>query len=157
METWEWAARESIRDLVARYNANGDSGRSAEVVALFAADGLLAIEGLPDLVGPEAIRGFLEDAAATEQGSDPSASVRHLRHFTSTHQIDFDSREAARGRSYYQVLTERGLDHWGRYLDDYVARDGRWSFAVRRVHIDGRVPGSWAEANLARLAAGYGD
>ena len=26
MKSWELLARESIRDLVARYNANGDSG-----------------------------------------------------------------------------------------------------------------------------------
>jgi len=27
MEIWELVARESVRDLVQRYNANGDSGR----------------------------------------------------------------------------------------------------------------------------------
>ena len=32
----ELVARESIRDLVARYNPNGDSGRFDQVVELFA-------------------------------------------------------------------------------------------------------------------------
>ena len=36
MELWELVARESIRDLVARYNANGDSGRFDQVLELFA-------------------------------------------------------------------------------------------------------------------------
>ena len=35
MELWEIDAREQIRDLVARYNANGDSGRFAPMLALF--------------------------------------------------------------------------------------------------------------------------
>jgi hypothetical protein len=34
MEGWELTARESIRDLVIRYNANGDSGRFAQVLEL---------------------------------------------------------------------------------------------------------------------------
>ena len=32
MELWELVARESIRDCIARYNANGDSGRIDEMV-----------------------------------------------------------------------------------------------------------------------------
>ena len=41
----ELAARECIRDLVARYNMSGDSGRIAELVALFAPDGELEVDG----------------------------------------------------------------------------------------------------------------
>jgi hypothetical protein len=32
-----------------------------------------------------------------------------------------------------------GLDHWGRYLDRYEERDGRWLFTSRRALSDGRV------------------
>ena len=38
MELWQLIARESIRDLVARYNANGDTGRFAQVRELFSPD-----------------------------------------------------------------------------------------------------------------------
>ena len=38
MELWELMAREEIRDLVARYNANGDAGRFAQVLELFTPD-----------------------------------------------------------------------------------------------------------------------
>ena len=41
MELWELEARESIRDLVARYNANGDSGRFDPMLELFAEDATL--------------------------------------------------------------------------------------------------------------------
>ncbi|MND03701.1 hypothetical protein D3C83_236570 [compost metagenome] len=39
----------------------------------------------------------------------------------------------ATGRCYFFVLTRIGLDHWGRYLDDYRVVDGAWRFARRRV------------------------
>ena len=40
MEMWELLARESIRDLVARYNANGDSGRFDPVLNIITRDNL---------------------------------------------------------------------------------------------------------------------
>ncbi len=43
MELWELVARESIRDLVARYNANGDAGRFDQVLALFADDAVMEL------------------------------------------------------------------------------------------------------------------
>jgi len=36
MELWELVARESIRDRIARWNANGDAGRMAEMVKVLA-------------------------------------------------------------------------------------------------------------------------
>ena len=36
MELWELVARESIRDRIARWNANGDAGRFPEMVAVLA-------------------------------------------------------------------------------------------------------------------------
>jgi len=39
-------------------------------------------------------------------------------------------------------VTERGPDHWGRYRDRLVVRDGRWLFAHRRARADGYAPGS---------------
>ena len=45
METWELIARESIRDLVARYNANGDTGRFDQLMELFAPDAVMDVDG----------------------------------------------------------------------------------------------------------------
>jgi len=148
MEPWELAAREGIRDLVARYNANGDSGRFAAMLELFTQDAVL---GVPEgrLEGRAAIGAFLEGVAAGAGGRPP---VRLLRHFTATLQIDLESETRARGRCYYQVLTEAGLDHWGRYVDRYRCEEGRWLFEQRDVSVDGAVPGGWAAAARGRAA-----
>ncbi len=140
MEAWEVAAREAIRDLVARYNANGDAGRFDPMLELFAED---AVFEVPErrVEGRAAIRSLFEEIASGRSGHP---RVRVLRHFTATLQIDFESRSEARGRCYYQVLTEVGLDHWGRYVDRYRCEGGRWLFASRVATVDASVPGSWA-------------
>ena len=140
MEGWELCARESIRDLVARYNANGDAGRFDPMLALFTEDARLVV---PErrLEGRAAIRAFFEEVA---RGSPERPPPGPLRHFTATLQIDLEDEAHARGRCYYQVLTGRGLDHWGRYVDRYRREADRWLFAERVVHVDGRVAGAWA-------------
>ena len=140
MDLDELLAREAIRDLVARYNANGDSGRFDAVLALFADDAVLEAEGV-SYAGKDRIREMFTTAAAAFSGAGGS-----LRHFTSTHQIDVTSASTAVGRAYYAVLMGPGLDHWGRYLDDYVRVDDTWRFARRRVLVDGEAPGSWASS-----------
>ena len=64
---------------------------------------------------------------------------RYLRHLTATHQIDVLDDSTARGRCYYQVITSVGLDHWGRYIDEYGVVDGRWVFTSRREFMDGYI------------------
>ena len=140
METWELLARESIRDLVARYNANGDSGRFDPMLELFAEDAVLEVPGTT-LRGRAAIRAFFEDVG---RGTGAGRVATLVRHFTATHQIDVLSETEARGRCYFAVLTDQGLDHWGRYVDAYRCVEGRWLFAHRKVTLDGEVPGGWS-------------
>ena len=144
MELWELDAREQIRDLVARYNANGDSGRFAPVLELFAADAVMHIPS-GSHHGRAAIEAMFANAAA-KTGSTDASRATFIRHFTATLQIDLESSDTASSRCYYQVLTERGLDHWGRYLDRYRCIEGRWLFAERKVTTDGMVPGGWANS-----------
>ena len=143
---WELHAREQIRDLVARYNANGDSGRLDQVMALFATDATLEIDSAR-YQGIREIREMFERAADQTR----SESGGYIRHFTATHQIDLLGERSARGRSYFQVLTPAGLDHWGRYLDEYSQSEGSWCFQARVVRVDGRVAGGWSDRTLARL------
>jgi ketosteroid isomerase-like protein len=150
MSPAELAAREAIRDLVARYNALGDAGRLDALCELFAEDGVLELDA-GRAAGRAALRALFERAAEEARAG---GGLRLLRHFTATHVIDLADDGRASGRLYYQVLTERGLDHWGRYLDAYRAEGGRWRFAHRRVTVDGLVPGGWAERTQRRLAAG---
>ncbi|MEN8161040.1 MAG: nuclear transport factor 2 family protein [Myxococcota bacterium] len=141
METWELVAREAIRDLVARYNANGDAGRFGPMLELFAEDAVLEIPGSTHR-GKAEIRALFEGVSGrTGEGR----AARLIRHFTATHQIDVLSETEARGRAYYAVLTDRGLDHWGRYVDEYRRIDGRWLFWRRKVTTDGELPGGWAQ------------
>jgi hypothetical protein len=142
MEPFELEARECIRDLVARYNANGDAGRFDAMLALFAEDATLEPEGAVHR-GKAAIRALFE-GVAQRTGSGAGQSARFIRHFTATHQIDVLSESQARGRCYFAVLTERGLDHWGRYVDEYRCVEGHWLFLRRKISVDAAVPGGWA-------------
>ena len=127
------AAREQIRDLVARYNANGDSGRFSQVKALFVNDAVMRIEPDREYVGVDAIMTIFTGTSE----NTASSGLTHVRHFTSTHQIDFEDDSHATGRLYFAVLTDVGLDHWGRYVDRYVRTDDGWRFARRAVSVDG--------------------
>ena len=133
MNAKELLARESIRDLVARYNANADTGRFAEVLELFASDAVMDIEGRVH-TGHDEILTIFTGVRDHPSGGSP----RYVRHLTATHQIDVLDDSTAKGRCYYQVLTSVGLDHWGRYIDEYRVEGGRWRFARRRVTVDGR-------------------
>ncbi len=145
MEAWEVAAREAIRELVARYAQLADRGRLDDLVALFLPDGVLRIDDRPPLAGRDAIRAFLGGTA-----TDLTATTRVLRHHTSTHAIDVAGPTEATGACYFLVVTDRGPDHWGRYRDVYRVHDGAWRFAERRVRVDGSAPGSWAAERRGR-------
>lgn len=143
MEHFEIVARESIRDLVARYNANGDSGRFDPMLDLFAEEACMDVTTAVHR-GRSEIRAMFE-GVASNTGKQPEARAKFIRHFTATHQIDVLSATEAKGRCYYVVLTDRGVDHWGRYIDEYRQIDGKWLFWHRKVTTDGAVPDSWAK------------
>ncbi|MBW2424992.1 MAG: nuclear transport factor 2 family protein [Deltaproteobacteria bacterium] len=141
MELFELIARESIRDLVQRYNANGDSGRFDPMLELFAEGATMELPN-GSYRGRAEIRAFFERVAKNTREGDRAA---YIRHNTSTHQIDVLDENRARGRCYYFVITDAGLDHWGRYIDEYRNVDGTWRFWHRKVTTDGAVPGAWSE------------
>jgi hypothetical protein len=145
VEAWEVAARVEIADLVARYNAQGDAGRIAQMLLLFSEDATLAADGRV-YRGRDEIRGLFDEAAARTRVR--TAAI--LRHFTATHQVDFDGVDHASGRCYFQVVTETGIDHWGRYVDRYARLDEGWRFVHRRVEVEGCVPGGWADGRNPR-------
>jgi SnoaL-like domain len=153
MELWELAARESIRDRIARWNANGDAGRFAEMVMVLAPDVEFQAAASPVLHGREAVLEFLGGVGErTPPASEPAATGRYLppggrpsiRHYTSTIQIELLSETSARVRSYYAVLSSFGLDHWGRYLDEFGVVDGEWLITTRTVTTEGVDPDGWA-------------
>jgi hypothetical protein len=155
VELWELMAREAVRDLIARYNAFGDSGRFDQMVEVFAEDAVMDMDGVV-VTGRSNIRAAFGDVGAgfkagsrelIEPASPPGVESKvrpHLRHCTATTAIEVLSPTEARARSYYFVLTARGVDHWGRYIDEYREIDGRWYITHRKEHIDACLEGSWA-------------
>jgi hypothetical protein len=149
MELWELVARESIRDLVARYNANGDTGRFAQVLELFAPDAVMELNDGELYEGIDRIATIFTRTQSRVKVLDTGGAPRYMRHHTSTLQIDLLDHTHARGRCYYHVLMHHGLDHWGRYIDEYEMLDGQWRFSRRRVTLDGYVPGGMGAAGAS--------
>ena len=138
MEHWELSARECIRDTVARYNHAGDGGRYDEMIACFAEDGVLGIVDGGEHRGHADLRAFFSNV-----GGNAIPGFTHLRHCVTNLVIDVGSPDAATARSYFHVITDIGLDHWGRYRDRFVPVGDRWLFAHRSVKTDGYATGSF--------------
>lgn len=142
MELSELVAREAVRDLVARYTGTGDRGRSAELAALFAVDGVLDVG---DHGGRWEGRDRIEAEllAVADRVAVAGSSPGPVRHHVSSLVIDVIGPTEATASSYFLVFTGIGVDHWGRYRDRFaVGPDGEWRFTERTVRVDGHVEGS---------------
>jgi hypothetical protein len=159
MELWEVVARESIRDLIARWNYSGDARRMDEMVTVLAPDAeFQAVDG-DVLRGRAAVLEFLTGVGQGKDGDGPPSDPRpapndgrylppgtrpSIRHFTSNPRITFESQTRAQVRTYYAVLSSYGLDHWGRYIDEAGVVDGEWLITKRVITTDGVDPEGWA-------------
>ena len=145
MESAESEAHWEIRNLVAAYNAFGDRGRFDELMGLFEPDAVMEIGDGHTYEGADRIREiFTRTRSSVTSGAQPS----YVQHHTSPVHITMVDQDHATGRAYFSVLMEHGLDHWGRYDDEYRRTDGNWRFARRRVRTDGFTPGGWAAQRL---------
>jgi hypothetical protein len=147
VETWELIARERIRDTLARYNWSGDAGRAEELAGAFTPDGVLELRSGSTARGRAAIREFIGGVAGAprppspEPAGDP-AVPRLVRHLLTNIRFTALSREEASVSSYFTVVTERGLDHTGRYRDTLVPVGDEWLLAQRTVSTDWIAPDS---------------
>src|SRR5262245_5448480 len=145
METWELIARERIRDTLARYTWSGDSLRAEELAAAFTEDGELEVRGSEPVRGRAAIAAFITGvgerapAPAPEPGSPARRVVRH--NVTNVRFLELEP-ERALVVSYFTVLTEIGLDHYGRYRDTLVPAGDDWLIRHRFVSTDWRAEAS---------------
>jgi hypothetical protein len=148
----EVLAREGIRDLVTRYNSCGDTGKFDRLWNLFADDAVVEVGPAhgerTTYTGLEAVKRIFAGAQDRVLAQVESAIPTYIRHFTATHQIDLVDTDHATGRCYFAVIigggsSPGGLDHWGRYIDDYIRIDGTWRFKRRHVYVDGSVANSW--------------
>ena len=145
MDSWEIAARVEIDDLLSRYARSADRGRSDDLAALFTDDGVLRA-GDDEVQGRRAIAAYLEESKASLADRDPAGRIRH---HVSTRRVDLTSRTSARATCYFLAITGSGPDHWGLYRDELVHDGTQWRFARRAAVVEGRAPGSWAEARQA--------
>jgi hypothetical protein len=132
MEPWELAARERIRDTLARYNWSGDSLRLDELALAFCDDGVLEIKGEEPLQGRDAIVERLR-GVPVEQVEGVRRIVRH--NVTNTRFVELRP-DGALVASYFTVVTELGLDHYGRYRDTFVPVGAEWLIRHRLVSTD---------------------
>jgi hypothetical protein len=146
MELWELAAREGIRDTIARYTWCGEFMDERGFGALFTPDAVLEIKDGATYRGREEIVGMIAGVRDRTRAAAPGASGAPpvMRHFIANVRIELEGRERARSYAYFTVfMPPHGHDHWGRYADELVlGGDGRWLFARRRVSVDGAVPAS---------------
>jgi hypothetical protein len=140
MAGWELAARERVRDTYASYTHAGDRFRLAELAACFAEDGVLEVKGGGTAVGRDAIVVMLSGA---RRDPDPAEEIPRIRHFIANIAFTSMTPEQIGASAYFQVLTQHGPDHWGRYRDVFVPVGGRWLLAHRLVAVDTVMPGGW--------------
>lgn len=155
MELWELTARERIRDTLARYTWSGDSLRLAELAPAFCEDGVLEVRGMEPRHGRAAIvellggvggsagRGDDEARRAAVIAAAAESGVRRIvRHNVANIRFLEITSERATVASYFTVVTQIGLDHYGRYRDTFVPVGDEWLIQRRFVSTDWRAPDS---------------
>ncbi|MCF8587327.1 nuclear transport factor 2 family protein [Gordonia liuliyuniae] len=144
MDAWEIAARECVRNTYASYNHAGDRFRIADLTACFAENGVLEIKGGAVATGRAEIVELL-----TGSRSENPSWVPQIRHFIANVVFTSVTPTGIESAAYFQVLTQRGLDHWGRYRDALVPVDGDWLLAHRLVAVDSAVDGAWYDGPVS--------
>jgi SnoaL-like domain len=120
MELWELAAREHIRDTLARYNWSGDALRLDDLAQTFCEDGELELRGSDPVRGRAAIIELLGGAVAAPNATAQASGVKRIvRHnvtnirFTEVrpdrHESPATSRSSPRLASTITAATEMSL------------------------------------------------
>jgi hypothetical protein len=143
------ADRNAIRNLMARYSLASDCGRFEALAEIFAEDGTLCFSG-------QATTGRSQIVARLNQRGPRNAALTFTRHHLTTSLIEVEG-ESATAKTYFQVLTNIGLDHCGLYLDEFVKQDGNWHFARREARVDWQAPQSLYPPLQARSRVPDGD
>jgi SnoaL-like domain len=141
MELWELAARERIRDTLARYNWSGDALRLDDLAQTFCENGELELRGSEPTRGRDGIVALLGGVVATPTAQE-SGVKRIVRHNVTNIRFTGVTPEEVHVACYFTVLTEIGLDHYGRYRDIFVPVSEEWLIRHRFVSTDWSAPGS---------------
>jgi hypothetical protein len=142
MELWELAARERIRDTLARYNWSGDALRLDELAETFCEEGELELRGSEPVRGRAAIVDLLGVVSEPNTTAQASGAKRIVRHNVTNIRFTDVRPDEARVACYFTVFTEIGLDHYGRYRDVFVPVGDDWLIRHRFVSTDWSAPDS---------------
>jgi hypothetical protein len=155
MELWELAARERIRDTLARYNWSGDALRLDELAQTFCEDGALELRGSDPVRGRSAVVELLGGASAAPNATAQQSGVKRIvRHNVTNIRFTDVGPAEARVSCYFTVLTEIGLDHYGRYRDVFVPVGDDWLIRHRFVSTDWSSPESTMASARSLYAEG---
>jgi hypothetical protein len=150
METRETDTRDAriqIHALLAEHVHRGDAGNVGLMIGLYAPGATYELPNGMVLHGTEQMREIL--GGASSGSTDDGWGLEYMRHhLTTTHiQLTNNAEDAtARSDSYFLNVNNRGLDHWGRWKDEFKKQaDGNWLFSSRKVIVEGSVEGSWFE------------
>ena len=113
-----------------------DTGRAADLAALFAPDGVFEVSG-GRAVGPAEIVALIE--VIKQDFATAPSTFYPARHTVSGLVIDLVDDTHATGRSYFVLIAGWGVDHWGVYRDEYTRCGDRWLFGSRRGTLEGAV------------------
>ena len=143
MELWELVTRERIRDTLARYNWSGDALRLDDLAQTFCDDGELELRGSEPIRGRPAIVALLGGVATDPNIVTQASRIKRIvRHNVTNIRFTEVSPNEARVACYFTVVTEIGLDHYGRYRDVFVPVGEDWLIRHRFVSTDWSAPNS---------------
>jgi hypothetical protein len=143
MELWELAARERIRDTVARYNWSGDALRFDDLAETFCDDRELELRATEPVHGRAAIVELLGGVVVAPNGTAQASGVRRIVRHNVTNICFTEVRpDEARVACYFTVFTEIGLDHYGRCRHVFVPVGDDWLIRHRFVSTDWSAPES---------------
>ena len=146
MQLTDVVDREEIRNLLTVYVQYADTGRTDEMLALFAPDAQMEPTGDPACHGREEIRAYFERAGESFR---THMTVPLLRHHLSSIRITVTAPDEATSTSYFLAITSIGPDHWGRYKDRLARTADGWQIVHRQLLLEGRTADGWLDRHEA--------
>jgi len=138
-------AREEIRALLAKYSICGDRADFPGLASVFTINGVMESDVVKAL-GREEIAAKLGALKASSEHRVNLGSMEFSRHNLTTSNIEFTGDATARGRTYFLVISNVGVDHAGVYVDDFAKINGEWKISHRLIRIDYCAPQGHAPA-----------
>jgi hypothetical protein len=126
-------AREGIRYTVGIYNQAVDRGAYEDLAVVFSEDGEMIISNSLSFKGRQAIIDNLSEGAEKRGVGKPGNFQRHSLGNSIINVLDANN---AKSIHYAMVTTERGFDHSGIYIDDFVKVGARWLIKTRRANME---------------------